>query len=106
MGNAQDFLRLANLIEARRTGDLSDLLETSEYGSIALTLTYGAHGGVTHSGQDFSWILSDREVTEFTGLLRSLAENTAPGHQYLDTGNREIEVVASKGEYGPKTFEV
>jgi hypothetical protein len=106
MGGSQDFSRLANLIEARRAGNLSDLLATSGQSSIALTLAYGVCGRVTHSGKDFYWILSDREATEFIALLRSLAENAAPGHQYLDTGSGEIEVVASKDEFDPRTFEV
>src|SRR3954451_7970601 len=106
IGDAQDFLWLADLIGTRWTGNLSDLLTASEQCSIAMTLAYDVCGGVTHLGKDFYWILSDREVREAIAMLRSLAESAKPGHQYLGTGGGEIEVVASKDEYDPKTFEV
>jgi hypothetical protein len=106
IGDSGAFMRLAEVIESRLGGKLSDLSPDMISVNLTLYLDYGPRACLKRSGNVFCWALSDSEVQEFPSALRSLARSDSPAHAYLDTPieTAKIEVIASIGEYHPTIF--
>jgi hypothetical protein len=106
-GVAADFERLAdalvrsereevNLIETlRREGHQVHLANLSD-------LKISPHATRTKlsiSGASAHWEITDAYATRLIGLISGLKERHSPGHQYLESGSADVQIILSKDEY-------
>lgn len=103
-GDKTDMRKLFELFQSwdGEEVDLIAALSTQEKGGqlSALTLRQVVSGNaITWKANVGSWRLSLDSGKNVAGLLEGLLDSTEAGHQYLDDGIGDVQVIASIGEY-------
>jgi hypothetical protein len=103
LGEPSGLQWLAKLLESRWTGSLSAFSPPIELmQDIRIHVGFPEDEfGAEWRGSDLLWNISSADADTFADQLLKLADHEGPAHTYLDpkSGQKGIQVVASKGEY-------